>query len=379
MFVSANSQQIQLSDQAQVSLLTCDVGDELYTLYGHSAIRVSDPKINLDYVYNWGMFDFNDPDFNTKFLSGQLLYFMAKMHFSQFMFEYEQSERSVSEQVLNLNPQQVQEMWFALEENALPENKYYHYDFFYDNCSTKIPELLKKVIGKDLSLGKHKDANDFSYRQLVNQRTTRIAWVGLGMDFIMGSSTDAIATNEGLTFLPIYLEEILDQSKINSNGVSEPFVKEKKQLVKGSKREASFSFSDPIFIFWMVLLVCLTLGIFRIRFLTYFWFGTILFLCSALGIFLIWLILNSDLTAFGNNYNLIWAHPLHLMIIVGLFSKKFGKRFERAYIYFSLFYLGVALFWIILPQELPSGFRPLILSLTIVYYYLHRYHKTANG
>ncbi|HLV53398.1 MAG TPA: DUF4105 domain-containing protein, partial [Cryomorphaceae bacterium] len=139
MLLSAATAQAQLlSDRAQVSLLTCGPGQDLYATFGHSALQIHDPVTGLDRVYNYGTFDFDTEGFYVKFTRGKLNYILSVTTFDQFIWEYEYTGRSVFRQVLDLSPAQKEDLFAFLEQNALPENREYKYDFFYDNCSTRI-------------------------------------------------------------------------------------------------------------------------------------------------------------------------------------------------------------------------------------------------
>ena len=144
------SQQIQLTDQAQISVLTCGTGDQLYSSFGHSAFRVQDPNHGIDIVYNYGTFDFDTPNFYLKFAGGKLLYSLSRQHFANFLYTYQLENRWVKEQLLDLKTDDKNKLFGFLEENYKPENRYYQYDFIYENCSTKIPEVLRGVLGNSL-------------------------------------------------------------------------------------------------------------------------------------------------------------------------------------------------------------------------------------
>ena len=194
----------QLSENAQVSLLTCAEGEDIYSLFGHSAIRIKDPSNNIDNCYNWGMFEFDEDqvEFATKFTKGRLKYYMDEQYFTEFMWEYDYFQRTVKEQVLNLTHKQKAEIWEALQENYLPENRVYKYDFFFDNCATRIRDILQNVLGENLVLKSHPNENEFSLRELLNNTVDHMPWLGFGMDLALGSKVDVLANNNKMMFLP---------------------------------------------------------------------------------------------------------------------------------------------------------------------------------
>ena len=136
------AQDFKLSEYAAISILTCEPGTDLYASFGHSAIRVQDPMMQLDIIYNYGIFDFYAPNFYTNFIKGKLTYTLGRQYFSDFLFEYEMENRSVKEQVLRLDKNSRDRLFNFLEKNYRPENRDYAYDFFFNNCATKIRDLI---------------------------------------------------------------------------------------------------------------------------------------------------------------------------------------------------------------------------------------------
>ncbi len=136
-----------LSDQARVSVITCGPGDQIYSVFGHTALRIVDPMHRIDRVYNYGTFDFNTPNFYLKFARGDLAYFLSVTSFDQFVYAYQLENRSLSEQVLRLNGAQVQALYNRVEANLRPDQMYYRYQFFADNCTTRIYDLLAQSLG----------------------------------------------------------------------------------------------------------------------------------------------------------------------------------------------------------------------------------------
>src|SRR5690606_5550069 len=123
------------------------IGDDLYATFGHSAVRVTDSSAGIDYVFNYGTFDFDTPHFYWKFVRGKLMYSLSAMDFPTFMQAYREEGRSVTEQVLNLSCPEKEMIWQFLQQNYLPENRDYKYDFLYDNCSTRIRDIFDKIFG----------------------------------------------------------------------------------------------------------------------------------------------------------------------------------------------------------------------------------------
>ena len=151
---SGTSLQAQFSNQSEISILTCAPGEELYSIFGHTAIRVRDSISNTDYVFNYGTFDFNTSNFYLKFMKGELNYFLSVTTFERFIREYEFQKRSIAEQHLNLTSNEKGSIIGALVNNSLPENREYHYHFFYDNCATRIRDIIDNNLSGALEIGR---------------------------------------------------------------------------------------------------------------------------------------------------------------------------------------------------------------------------------
>src|SRR5690606_26079988 len=180
-------------DSLRISLLTCGVGDELYASFGHSGIRIINYTAGTDEVYNYGAFDFSDPDFYQKFTLGKLLYYLDKANFRQFMSTYVHEERSVREQVLRLPTSEKQEIKTYLETNLRPENRSYPYDFLFDNCATRIRDISPAVLGNDFFWGTALPGEQqISYRTILNRYLIDKHWERLGINLLLGSNVDSI-------------------------------------------------------------------------------------------------------------------------------------------------------------------------------------------
>ena len=368
----------QLSEQAQISLLTCAEGEDIYSLFGHSAIRVKDPVSNIDNCYNWGMFEFDSDEikFATKFTKGRLKYYMDEQDFQYFMWEYEVTGRTVKEQLLNLTYDQKIELWKALKENYLPENRVYKYDFFFDNCATRIRDILHNVIGENLTLKAHPNENEFSLRELLNSTVNDMPWLGFGMDLALGSKVDVQANNSHMMFLPKYMYEIFMTSEVTIEGKSQPFVLEERTLINGISHKVEPSFwSSPNFLFWTIFLITVALTIFKIRFLTKLWDGVLLLVFGLLGIILFFLWFGTDHETMRPNFNVLWANPLYLFFILPLMSKKLHNKLNIAYLVMAILLILVIFCAMIIPQEFNSATTPIILIFTIKFFYWYKETK----
>ncbi|MGZ3998080.1 MAG: Lnb N-terminal periplasmic domain-containing protein [Flavisolibacter sp.] len=205
----------QDSCSLRISLLTCAPGEELYSTFGHTALRVRDEARGADFVFNYGTFEFA-PDFYVKFIRGKLLYSLAVEDFNEFMYEYRMESRTVQEQVLQLSCEEKQKLFTALQNNAKDENRYYKYDFLFDNCTTRAGNIVAAntdtpVIFNNILAGKHPSFRDLihSYLDAGNEY-----WSKLGIDMLLGAKLDRKVTNREAMFLPEYLLKGFDSASI---------------------------------------------------------------------------------------------------------------------------------------------------------------------
>ena len=196
-----------LSQEATISILTIGPGVALYDRFGHSAFRVKDSVNNIDWTFNYGTYDFNAPNFYGKFVKGQLLYSLSAGYFQGFIEYYKKQNRSVREQVLNLDQEQKGRLFSFLLWNAEPANKNYRYDFFFDNCATRIRDVLASNLGNQLKYSASFDPEPLSFRQLIQNQVPYNDWGSLGMDIAIGAVVDVPATPWQFQFLPKYVAE----------------------------------------------------------------------------------------------------------------------------------------------------------------------------
>lgn len=355
----------------QISLLTCTPGEELYSTFGHSAFRVVDSDNNTDIVFNYGTFDFDDPDFYEKFIKGKLLYFVAIDPLPSFLQEYEYYKRGVTEQVLNISCEEKQNMLAALYENAKEENKYYRYDFNYDNCTTRLRDILEKITGQKLQTKNILPHSNTTFRNLIHIYLNRGGqqWSKLGIDILLGSPLDEKVTNSEAMFLPDYLMMAFDSASYNTK----PLVSEKKILLNFFETPQKKSLFTPVVVFTIFFLLIASLNFYKQdkwkKFFNLFDFIFFLLL-GLLGVLLVFMWITTDHAMCKNNFNLLWALPTHLPIAFMLFSKK-----EWIRKYFGLtFYLTLVLLaaWFFLPQQLNTALLPVAGIILIRSYFLKK-------
>lgn len=339
----------------RISLLTCTPGKELYSSFGHSAFRVVDSANNSDIVYNYGTFDFYDPDFYSKFVKGKLLYFVSVSSLNDFMEEYEYYKRGVTEQSINVSCADKKILAALLRENAKEENKYYKYDFNYDNCTTRLRDILEKATGRQFeskNIVPHPGSTTF--RDLIHSYLDRGGqqWSELGIDILLGSPLDKKVTNREAMFLPDFMLMAFDSSSLNG----QPVVAEKKVLLNYFDAYKTKNGITPVVVFGVLFLVVgvlsfLSRGKWSLFFKIFDFF--FFFAVGAIGVLLVFMWFGTDHAMGKNNFNLLWALPTHLPIAFMLFNK---KNWVNNYFRFIFFYtIALLLAWFFLPQQLNTS------------------------
>lgn len=359
-----------LTNNSRISLITCDAGNEIYAHFGHSAIWVYDDSLGIDKVYNYGTFDFDDPDFMIKFASGKLLYKLSISDMDHFIYEYVHSNRTVRELLLNLSLNQKKKIYQFLENNYLPENRYYLYDFYFDNCATRIRDVFENALGDSLQLDYSLFENkETTFRQLIKPDLIEEKWLTLGIDLILGAGVDNITMPKEFTFLPINMEKSFENGDIVDNTLNKPFVLAKRTLfeAKPQPQKKNSRMQNPTFIMWMLFVLLLLIFIWAFR--KQIKIGVIDFFLwlipALLGFVLVLLMLFSDHHVVKDNWNVLWANPVHIVFVWGLLRKnspRWVKKYFRAYGFFLILFL---LFMGLLPQDIPSAVIPYVLILFI--------------
>ena len=292
------SQNPSLSEKASVSILTCGRGDELYTTFGHTAIRIKDSINHLDVVYNYGAFDFRIKNFYLKFVKGDLQYFINASSYEDFIFEYQSEKREVIEQTLDFSFKQKQELFELLNASLYSDERNYTYKFIDKNCTSMTVDKINTIIEKKLI--QKVDDKSISYRELLYPYFENHFYYKLGINIIFGAKTDSKAVK---LFLPIELMHSLNKVKINGN----PLVNKTETIVKGTPLESIFSFINSIY-FIALLLFLIVITNKKPIFLTY------LFISGLLGLFLSLVGLYSLHKELLWNYNVLLFNPLFLML-----------------------------------------------------------------
>ena len=356
-------------ESTEISVLTCDPGNEIYSLFGHSALRIKNPVNDQDLVVNWGLFEFSESQFQFgyDFAKGRLKYYMGIQLMSNFITEYRRSKRGIREQVLNLSNQEKYQIIQLLEENYKPENRKYKYEFFYDNCSSRLRDVIKKVFGENINFYQSPKSNKFTFRETIHLYLESFPWLKLGIDLVLGKKIDKLVSNENLMFLPLNVEEIFDKSLVQNNESIKNLVISKNTLIESFENKNKLN--NIGFYSWVLLAITLLLIVFKLDKALGIWSSLNLFIIGLLGIVLVFMWIGTDHNATKMNFNLLWASPFHFILIFCLIKESWNN-FTYWYLILSLILIFTTiLFWFTLTQEFNSFVKPIILELVIIYYY----------
>ncbi|APY07532.1 hypothetical protein BWZ20_04130 [Winogradskyella sp. J14-2] len=367
--------QFQLSNDAEVSVLTFGPGKSLNDAFGHNAFRIKDKAKGIDIVYGYGQYDFDAPNFYLKFARGKLNYLISRHFFDDIFNYYSQENRTIKEQVLNLSSQQQQKLFDYLENNYKPENRKYLYDFFYDNCATKIRDVLSKVTKSTVSYKRPSNFEQKTFRALIYEHVDKNSWGSVGIDIALGSVVDREASAYEYMFLPKYIYSFFEVSKIN--GEANLVTSESILFKKREEKQTSTFLLSPFIFFGLLSIVILliTFKDLKQRKRTK-WLDILLFAITGLiGVVLLFLWFATDHTATWQNYNLLWAFPFNILVIGQLLKNKI-KNWFKGYLKFLIIMLCLmTLHWIIGVQVFAITIIPLLIALVIRYIYLVKFYN----
>jgi hypothetical protein len=358
------------SSHTRISIITCSPGDELYSLFGHTALRIIDSLNNSDIVYNWGTFSFDEPNFYLKFLRGNLLYYVSAYSFSDFLYEYSYEHRSVYEQVLNTDSSFKRKILDAVDHNMQGSNRFYKYDFLLDNCTTRVKNIVFENAG-GATITTEIVPHQTTSRDLIHYYLERGGkpWTQLGIDILLGSRVDRPVSNDEAMFLPEFFMKGLG----NAQKTNKPVAMNTKLVLQGEPQKApSWKFIP------LLILTILSLSIFFISTIKQKWAiatikifdALLLYITGLVGVLIMFMWFATDHTVCQNNFNIAWALPVNL---VAAFSMTRRRAWLQKYFFITAIITALMLatwFWI--PQQLNLALLPVILLL------LNRYVKLAQ-
>jgi len=351
-FVGTAQDKITLSQSSVVSMITIYEGDQIYSLFGHSAFRVYDPENGIDLMYNYGTFNFSDGFFVLKFIEGKLDYYLDIDPFQRALRYYVIIEgRKVFEQVLDLDLKQRQALFDFLEENGKPENRVYRYDFIWDNCSTRIADAIDRVFPGlvDYSAYKGVDRTYGSFRKMIMSYLDETPFANFGIQLVLGSLTDRTPEGHELFFLPLYMKEAFSKAVIKTENGTIPLVL-REAMIASPERDSNKKPDYPFFIFMSVLVIYFVSLVLQYKKNIFPNKNSVILklpgiasaLCEAfvflfagtLGLLITYLWFFSEHTVTALNFNYLWCTPLNLILFAGMFLKR--KSSFRRYLFLSV-------------------------------------------
>ena len=345
----------------QISILTCAPGEDVYTAWGHTAIRIIDSSKQTDIVYNFGTFDFNTPNFLLEFIKGNLNYFLSADDFQNFIAEYQYYGRSIKEQVLMLSDAEKINWQNALLKNLEGNNRYYLYNFITDNCTTRVKDGFYQFANTQVP-----PSNIKSFRIHVVEAPYQqgIPWIGLGIDVLLGAVSDQAPTALQAGFLPdLFFEQLAAQAKHIESTQNYDFTK-----------TVPVQPTDPVYYIIGLIMVYLFVGKWNAR-----WTViaakiidfSLLFIFGLGGLLLVYMSVFSLHTACHNNFNIAWIHPFYFIALIFYFIKPIWAGYLGRIFFIATIGLIVVSYW--LPQSFSSSVYLLIgLALVLNYRLMKR-------
>lgn len=337
-------QNLPLSKDAHVSVLTCGLGNESYSFFGHTAIRVADPAHNIDVVYNYGAFDFRTPNFVAKFAKGDLQYFVIAHSYNDFINEYNYEKRSVYEQELLIPKEAKQKLFDNLNTTLLSEDRYYTYKFIDKNCTSMVVDIINKSLNEKIIT--KKGDTDKTYRSILFPYFDGHFYEKLGTSIIFGTKVDQSGTK---IFLPFELKNSLEKTTFQNHALAG-----KSKTLLNFEKETPVSWWNNVYSYIVLLGFIILINK---RFIDKIY----LFILSLMGIFFISMGFYSFHHELAMNYNILLFNPFLLVLITfsAINNKKWSYKFAVLHlillIIYTLFIINKAHFFIVLPMIITSG------------------------
>ncbi len=372
--ISGFSQYTTLSDRAEISIITCGPGNtELYEAFGHSALRIVDPVQGMDEVYNYGMFNFEAPNFYLNFVKGNMIYKLGRYPIDNFLYGYRLDKRWVKEQILVLNQQEKQQFFNYLENNLIPENRSYSYDPYFNNCSTILRDLVVSQLNNKLVFNDSSTSN-FTLRELMNNNIHWNSWGSFGISIALGNKLDKEATYEQAMYLPDHLFKSMKKATVLNDKTAISLVKKERTILNYKEKKQEVFVFNPLLLFTIALLIT--------AFITYKnyqnntrskWVDFVLFFSTGLvGLVIVFLWFFSNHFTASHNFNFLWAFAPNLIVSFYLLKDKIPLWIHQYVIILLLFIFVLVIIWVVKIQVFSVALFPLLILLLVRYIYLSK-------
>ena len=364
--------QKNIPNNTQISVLTIGPGNNLNDAFGHSGIRLKTSY--SDIVYDFGRYNFEDPNFYLNFARGKLNYLQGKANYNNLVNFYKQQNRSIKEQILNLSAEEKQSVYTFLETNYAKNQGAYLYDFFYDNCATKIRDVIENATNGNIDYQLPDNYEDKTFRTLIQDQLHPNTWGSLGIDIALGAIIDRTATPREHMFLPKNIHAFYSEATINNRQL----VSNSKTIINSDTKFKNGTFLlSPIFVLSLIaiLIIYITFNDHKNQRRTKGLDAFIQLILGVIGILLTLLWFATDHTATGYNYNILWAFPLSLVMVIQAYKAK-PKKWFIGYIKFCVLMLCLlTVHWISGVQQFAPTLIPLLIALFVRYIFLLKFLK----
>ncbi len=372
---------LRAADSLEVSLLTCSPGTEVYELYGHTALRLCNFTTGSDVVFNYGVFDFEAPNFTWRFVLGETDYMVVPIPFDYFVKSYLGRGSSVTVQVLNLLPEEKEQLGERLFENCKPWNRVYRYNFLYNNCTTKVRDQINFCI---YGMLRYPDkVPQRTFRQILHEATVHHPWAELGNDLCLGAEVDRPLSVEEMTFSPLYMRDFAAQMQIeNVWGGFRPFVLRTEMLMPPvvEEGETHYVLWLPMPLIGLLAVVLIVLTLFEAlggRCILWQVDAVLLTFQGLAGCILCFLFFFSDHPGVGSNWLIVLFNPLPLFAIRPLYRSLHGGKQSTYPVVSYLILTFFIAFSNKIPQDIPAIVVPLafvLMARSVHYLYYYKQH-----
>lgn len=353
-------------DKREISLLTCSPGEQVYELFGHTALRVTDPERGVDVVFNYGLFSFDEPNFVWRFVRGETDYLLGCTDFKYFIAEYGIRGSGVTEQVLALDSLQKNRIIEALATNSLPKNRVYRYNFLFNNCTTKARDKILEAVGGNIAYAAPSVGDSLTFRDIIHMHTAQNEWYQFGMDMLLGVPADEIAKRSGAQFAPFVLMREFADATVSVDGSTKKLVATQHELLLPQKRVSGRNNLTPFNVSLLLMLFTFVVMLCERRSGRTFWLWDILLmLLQALsGSVLLFMVLFSQHPAVDCNWLLLWLNPLPF-VLLPILLYRIGKGLSMGFMWLQV---AMPTLFIVTSPLLPQSFpAPLyICAVTVI-------------
>lgn len=361
------SAQQKLSDDAEIAVVTIGpYQGEPWSAFGHNGFRVTDASQGIDWFYDYGLYDFEQENFFLNFARGLLKYRVGVREWKRSYQLHRYLKRTIELQYLNLTLEEKQKLFDYLQTNVRPENAEYLYHYVYDNCATKIRDVMIESFPDRIQFDLSYKEDGKSFRSLMDDYLKQQAWGDFGIDIGLGLQVDVEATAAQYMFLPPYIHKAFAGATIVRDGEQLPLV-EKEVQAHIPKEESSLSVWITPFNFFVILFFIAGLITHRnlksgkhTKWIDYVLFG----FAGFVGWWVVYLWFGTEHMS-KNNLNILWAIPVHFPLVFFLAKEKLHRFFRMYFKFFAFWYAGLLIVWALLPQPLHQSLVPFVLTLVL--------------